>query len=161
MQFYGQDVLGSFTDEIIPFDFSVDPSKASITNKALPPASNFFFYNKLGKFYLFNLISLDCRVSMDSHVCVTTGNIGFMGYSGAHTYTEHSPLFAEACTWAASADIDVFLILTHWNSEGLGCESDMTAANVYKELIALPECSSVASKMKYFMGHAHCNEVIL
>ncbi len=35
----------------------------------------------------------------------------------------------------------------------------MTSPEVYRALAALPECAPVASKMKYFMGHVHCNEV--
>lgn len=35
----------------------------------------------------------------------------------------------------------------------------MTTPEVYREMLALPECATVAPRMKYFMGHVHCNEI--
>ena len=42
---------------------------------------------------------------------------------------------------------------------GMGCDSATTAPAVYKALAARPACAPVADKMKYFMGHSHCNVV--
>ena len=36
----------------------------------------------------------------------------------------------------------------------------MSGQAVYAELKALPACEAVASKMKYFVGHKHCNYVM-
>ncbi len=47
----------------------------------------------------------------------------------------------------------------HWNSKGDGCSADATVPAVYSELYQLPACQAVKSKMKYFMGHKHCNYV--
>lgn len=129
MQFYGQDVIASSSDSSQPYDFTNDPDDG-----ILPAASNFFFYNKVG-------------------------NIGFIGYSGAYAYEDQLTYLDEACTWASTADLDVFLILGHWNGAGDGCDANSTVPALYEELIALPSCEPVASKMKYFMGHKHCNHV--
>ena len=50
-------------------------------------------------------------------------------------------------------------ILGHWNSDGDGCASDATVPAVYEQLSNLPACRAVKNKMKYFMGHTHCNHV--
>ena len=70
-----------------------------------------------------------------------------------------SAYFTEACEWASSAGVDVLLLLGHWNSEGDGCTADAAVPAAYQELIKLPACAAVSSKMKYFMGHKHCNYV--
>ena len=69
------------------------------------------------------------------------------------------PYFTEACSWASSnADtIDALLILGHWNSDGDGCDSLSPVPMVFTEMAALPECAAVKDKLKYFMGHKHCN----
>jgi hypothetical protein len=133
MQWYGQDVQAGLASHI-PYDFSVDPDvKPSAEN--LPPAKNFFSYNKIG-------------------------NVAFFGYSGAHSYEETLPLFEEACNWAQAEMPAVILLVSHWNYEGMGCETDMILPNVYKELSSLPSCAPVASKFRYVMGHTHANVVV-
>lgn len=137
MQFYGQDVMASKENANAPFDFSVDPDDSTIFQSALPPASNFFSYNQVG-------------------------NIGFIAYSGAYSYENQASYFTEACTWAAQTEsIDVVLLLGHWNSDGMGCDADATVPAIYTELLALPACQEISSKIRYFMGHKHCNEVTL
>ena len=71
------------------------------------------------------------------------------------------PYFTEACSWAAANtdNIDVLLLLGHWNSDGDGCDSVSDVPLIYTEMAALPECVPVASKLRYFMGHKHCNIV--
>ena len=49
----------------------------------------------------------------------------------------------------------------HWNSDGDGCSADMTVPEVYASIASLPACNPVASKMRYMLGHKHCNEVYL
>lgn len=136
MQFYGQDVAASEVNPAIPYDFSKDPNSADTNAQNFPEASNFFYYNQIG-------------------------NIGFMGYSGAHEYADMVSYFEEACTWASNIpSIESFLILGHWNNGGDGCDSDMTVPEVYSSIAALPACASVAPKMKYFLGHKHCNIIV-
>lgn len=48
----------------------------------------------------------------------------------------------------------------HWNEDGLGCSADMTTPTVYSTLKSEPKCAGIADKLKYFEGHAHCNEVV-
>eukprot|EP00595_Chromulina_sp_UTEXLB2642_P001464 CAMPEP_0196765534 /NCGR_PEP_ID=MMETSP1095-20130614/9517_1 /TAXON_ID=96789 ORGANISM="Chromulina nebulosa, Strain UTEXLB2642" /NCGR_SAMPLE_ID=MMETSP1095 /ASSEMBLY_ACC=CAM_ASM_000446 /LENGTH=405 /DNA_ID=CAMNT_0042123769 /DNA_START=200 /DNA_END=1417 /DNA_ORIENTATION=- len=134
MQFYGQDVIAS-TQLDTPYDFSINPDESSSRSGSITAASNFFSYNKLG-------------------------NIAFIGYSGAYDFTELSSYFVEACEWADSnEDIDVILLLGHWNSDGDGCPSDATVPITYQQLQSLSSCSSSISKMRYFMGHEHCNMI--
>ena len=135
MQFYGMDVIASAASDVsAPFDLSVDPDGPNKGRNNLPTASNFMFYNKLG-------------------------NVGFIGFSGAHSLDSQVAYFTEACTWAAKENPDVLLLLGHWNNDGYGCETGMSAPQLYDELAALPACAPVAKRMKYFMGHKHCNIV--
>ena len=46
----------------------------------------------------------------------------------------------------------------HWNIPGDGCSNDSTPS-VYSALSRIAECQPVMKKMKYFMGHVHCNAV--
>jgi hypothetical protein len=70
-----------------------------------------------------------------------------------------TPYFTEACTWATQANVDTILLLGHWDGSGDGCPSDASVPAAYKELTNLPACAAVSSKIKYFMGHKHCNYV--
>lgn len=138
MQMYAQDVIASVQAEqsgsSSPYDFSHNPdSPAEATN--IPPASDFFFYYLLG-------------------------NTAFIGYSGAHTYEETLPYLEESCLWAQSVNPASIVLLGHWNNEGYGCEDVMTVPNLYNELKSIPACQPIASKMKYFMGHQHCNHIV-
>lgn len=138
MQMYAQDVIASVQSEksgsTSPYDFSHNPdSPAEATN--IPPSSDFFWYYQLG-------------------------NTAFIAYSGAHTYEETLPYLEESCTWAQSVNPDSVVLLGHWNNEGYGCEDLMTVPNLYNELKSIPACQPLASKMRYFMGHQHCNHVV-
>lgn len=89
------------------------------------------------------------------------GNVGFMGYSGAHSYEETLPYIEEACSWASSqSDLDVLVLLGHWNSPGDGCEADMTVSAMFENMKGIQACAPVAARMKYFVGHKHCNMVV-
>jgi len=131
MQFYAQDTIAATSSS--PFDYSSNPD-ATYNAENLPTAANFFFYNQVG-------------------------NTGFIGYSGAHSYESMVPYFQEACNWAtANANtIDVLLLVGHWNNDGDGCDSASPVPTVFTEIAALPECSAVKNKLRYFMGHKHCN----
>lgn len=50
-----------------------------------------------------------------------------IGWSGAHSFGDQTGLFDEACAWATATNPDVVLLLTHWNSDGMGCDSTSTA----------------------------------
>jgi hypothetical protein len=89
------------------------------------------------------------------------GNVGFMGYSGAHSYEDTLPYIEEACAWASAQEsLDALLLLGHWNSPGDGCEADMTVSAMFENMKGIEACASVASRMKYFVGHKHCNMVL-
>ena len=69
-------------------------------------------------------------------------------------------LIDDACTWASEAQPAVLLILGHWNLEGDGCDINSTVPSFHTALKKNPLCASVASRMKYFEGHKHCNIVV-
>ncbi len=134
MQFYGQDTVSSLEvradNSFSPYDLSVDPSGGS---RALPPASNFFFYNKIG-------------------------NTAFIGFSGAHRAMKQ--YFDDACDWLVEAQPEVVLLLGHWHQENNGADFYSATPNVYnKRLLTNPKCAPIAAKIRYFMGHKHCNVV--
>eukprot|EP01034_Spumella_vulgaris_P034548 gene34548-42612_t len=118
IQFYGQDTAAATATA--PYDLSVNPD-VNKNAENLPPASNFFFYNKP-------------TLRIQTH-------------------------FENACAWASEANPDVLLLLGHWNSDGDGCESEATVPLIYQEISNLPACAAVKSKIRYFMGHKHCNIV--
>jgi len=130
MQFYGQDVIASAKGA--PYDFSRDPDGAGKGAENLPTASNYFFYNKVG-------------------------NVGFIGFPGAHSFASMESYFNEACTWAQVSKPGTLLLLGHWNSDGDGCDSDATVPAIYQKIVAMPSCAPLASKIRYFMGHKLCN----
>lgn len=146
MQFYGQDVAAGVENELnesyVPYDFTNDPDSAADESDGrtgwsaynVPLGTNFFSYYNMG-------------------------NVGFISYSGAHDYEEMLPYFRDACSFMDDVKPDAVLLLGHWNTAGLGCNNNMTVPNTFLELQALPECSAVASKMRYVMGHTHCNVV--
>jgi len=139
MQWNGQDVASSvYSDGGVlteAYDFSNDPDDPNGDAHNLPPAGDFFWYYKLG-------------------------NVGFIAYSGGHSYEEMLPYFEESCEFMTSADPEAVLLLGHWNSPGLGCPKDMFVPATYHEILSLPACAPIADRMKYFMGHEHCNKVV-
>jgi hypothetical protein len=151
MQMYGQDVIASLQAEPTPYDFSHNPdSPAEATN--IPPASDFFWS-----------AAQPSRAVPSPHWhrrYYQLGNTAFIGYSGAHTYEETLPYLEESCTWAQSVNPASIVLLGHWNNEGYGCEDLMTVPNLYTELKSVPACQPLVSKMKYFMGHQHCNHIV-
>lgn len=138
MQMYGQDVAAAVSAEgsgsFTPFDFSRNPDASNTSAYNIPPASNFFWYYMMG-------------------------NTAFFGYSGAHSYEETVPYLEEACLWAQRENPSAVVLLGHWNNDGDGCESDMTVPTLFEAMKSLPACAPLENKMKYFMGHKHCNYV--
>jgi hypothetical protein len=137
LQFYGQDTMaGKLSGSNVPYDFSIDPdgSYGFDRGENIPVASNFFSYYKLG-------------------------NVAFIGYSGAHSFASMTSYFTEACSWAAANNPSVILLLGHWNQDGDGCESAATVPAVYEELKTVSACAPLMPKVRYFMGHKHCNYV--
>ena len=57
--------------------------------------------------------------------------------------------------------VEAVLLLGHWNSPGLGCPSDMNVPATYRQLVEdIPACKSIENRLKYMMGHEHCNKVV-
>lgn len=135
MQFYGQDVVASLSS--FPYDFSVDPDASEFVGaeKGLPHSSNFFTYNKIG-------------------------NTAMIGFSGAHNYSQTKGMLIDACKWAIEVNPAIVMLLGHWNEVGMG-SFDTTVPDVYGDMMKLEECAPIAKKIKYAVGHEHCNKVVL
>lgn len=143
MQYFGQDTAAASLRKVnssdnssdtkeIPYDFSVEPD--GVNSQALPPASNFFYYNQIG-------------------------NVAFIGYSGAHSFEENRPLFEEACLWAKENEHSIFTVFLvgHWHRDGNGASFNGATPRTYNEMMGLSACRPIMQKLKYFMGHRHCN----
>ena len=50
--------------------------------------------------------------------------------TGAHSYAEMLPYFEEACTYLATQEPAAVLLQGHWNTQGLGCPSEMNVPEV-------------------------------
>ena len=90
-----------------------------------------------------------------------TGNLGFIGFSGAAAYNETLPYFEEACLFMADGGgrgkpVAVFL-LGHWNKENAGCAPAMETQDVHAALVAAYPAG--CGELKYMDGHDHCNQV--
>ena len=62
--------------------------------------------------------------------------------TGAHSYAEMLPYFEEACTYLATQEPAAVLLQGHWNTQGLGCPSEMN----------VPEVTSAPSTMLSLRG---------
>lgn len=132
MQFYAMDSRTSVKNSTSGFiDFSVNPE-----SKTLPVVDNFFWYWMIG-------------------------NQAFIGYSGAHAYTETLPAFQEVCLWLKEQNPAVAFLTGHWNKVNDGCQEEMDVPDVLTELAKLPGCAEMGKRLKYVMGHVHSNLVTL
>jgi len=112
------------------YDFSVNPDATD----DLSPASNYFHYSVLG-------------------------NTGFISFSGCHSFDDTEDYFNEACDFMSTQTLDHVLLFGHWNIAGDG-DINTNTPHVYKELMKNGHCESIKSKLKYFVGHWHCNQVV-
>jgi hypothetical protein len=129
-QYYAQDVIAS-TDKS-PYDFAVNPD-INPSSENIPVSSNFFTYNMIG-------------------------NVLMIAFSGAHTYESMLPYFIESCNYATEVNPSLIFILGHWNDVGMGAPSSVP--NIYNNLTVLPECIPHKTKLRYFEGHQHCNQIV-
>ena len=70
------------------------------------------------------------------------------------------PLMAEACAWLGEqSQLEVAMIVGHWDDSGLGCDKDMAGPAFYDAMKVLSGCDALDQKgmLKFFMGHTHCN----
>lgn len=132
MQYYGQDVIASTNES--PYNFSVNPD-VNPNAENLPVSSNFFTYNLIG-------------------------NVLMVAFSGAHTFESMLTYFEEACNYATEVDPAIIFLLGHWNEDGDGSTIASTTPGVFEELKVLPACMKHESKIRYFEGHLHCNQVV-
>lgn len=140
MQWYGMDARAARSigpgNASAPFDFSVDPSTGHpVLGGNKPAIDNHFFYNQIG-------------------------NVGFIGYSGAYTLEELTPLMTEACAWLpAQPGVRLAVLLGHWDTSGLGATSATATPGLYDHIKGMPGCKALddSGALKFVMGHTHCN----
>lgn len=107
------------------FDFS-----KSADSKTMTDIKNAFWYNKIG-------------------------NVAFIGFSNAYSWSESMPYFQEACNWVGNSKPSLLILIGHWNYKYDGCPSDMADPDVYNRIKSFSGCSGVP--LKYVEGHKHCN----
>jgi len=129
MQWYAQDAMSAKSNSSHPFDLSVDPASLQVAHH-----SNFFWYYMMG-------------------------NVAFVSFTGEASWDASSSYFEEACTWAEAQNPSLLVLLGHWDADNHGCSSGMSTSEVYTKVSALSGCSSMASRIKYFEGHNHCNKI--
>ena len=112
------------------YDFSVNPD----ATEDLSPAANYFHYSVLG-------------------------NTGFITFSGSHSYDDTENYFDEACDYMSTQAVDHVLLFGHWNTVGDGDINTYTP-RVFKLLQRNDRCESIKNKLKYYVGHWHCNQVV-
>lgn len=122
MQWYAQDTIAADGlepgDPDPPFDFSVDPDAGRAPGMPfggqITAAANGFWFNQLG-------------------------NVGMIGYSGAHDIEQTLPYLTRACKvlHAAQPDVRVLLLVGHWDVDNLGCETRMDVPGLYSTVAGL------------------------
>lgn len=88
------------------------------------------------------------------------GNVGMVAYSGGHSYEDMLPYFEESCNYMTSSGVSAVLLLGHWNTPGLGCPQGMNVPSTYRQILQVPACAGLEKKIRYMMGHEHCNKVV-
>lgn len=144
LQFYAQDAAASVlqgqiavSDNAVFLNLTVDPDGALLTvAQKRPDVSNSVWWHAMG-------------------------DLGFVGYSGAYTFAEVQPYFAQACEWLGALNANATFVVGHWNDAGMGCDADMDVPDVFAAISAMPGCDGLAAKssLRYVMGHTHCNSV--
>ena len=82
----------------------------------------------------------------------------YIGFSGAYTLAELTPLFEEACEWLPKqAGLQVAIIVGHWDKGGLGADEDTSVPGIYDHVKAMAGCTDFDAKqrLKFVMGHTH------
>jgi len=164
MQYYGQDSAASFKNDAAhdatPFDFSVNPdTNAAPTSPEVDSSvSSSSYANKIGRDALTSLAALHNFFHYNR-----IGNVAFVGFSGAYQFSDTQKYFEEACSWAANekTPLSAVVLVGHWNTPGDGCEGGLSVPSAYQKLLTLNACKPIASKLRYFEGHTHCNKVVL
>eukprot|EP00451_Oxyrrhis_marina_P036426 CAMPEP_0204366556 /NCGR_PEP_ID=MMETSP0469-20131031/42750_1 /ASSEMBLY_ACC=CAM_ASM_000384 /TAXON_ID=2969 /ORGANISM="Oxyrrhis marina" /LENGTH=372 /DNA_ID=CAMNT_0051355775 /DNA_START=27 /DNA_END=1142 /DNA_ORIENTATION=- len=129
MQWFAMDALSAKADASKPFDFSGNPDAGNIADK-----SNFFWYNMIG-------------------------NVAFIGFSNAYSWGDQYNFFTEACAWVGNTNAPLVVLLGHWNVDGMGCPASEDTPDVFNSIKSIPGCTNLGSKLKYIMGHTHCNQI--
>ena len=94
LQYYPQDTVASMKNSTSFIDFTVDPDQGKTLRERLPAIENSVWYHM-------------------------TGNVAYMGFSGAYEFRDISTLFADACQWISEVDPALVLVVGHWNDAGV------------------------------------------
>ena len=135
MQWYAQDTVSSDEGVGSPFVLS-EPGKAQSRtpwNHVNNDVTNTFWYYMMG-------------------------SVGFIGFSGAHTFRESLPYFSRACDYFQAKKPVAIFLLSHWNEDDgtSGVQTMMAAPDVRAALLHVPGCD-IGFRLLYIAGHRHCN----
>jgi len=121
------------------FDYSINPNTDMWKYPVPSKVENFFWYNIMG-------------------------NVGFIAWSGAHSWGETKDYLKEACSYMGNEKPDWLIFLSHWDENNEGCQSKMYSRGVFNIINSndFPGCNTykAAGKLKYMEGHNHCNRKV-
>eukprot|EP00516_Mucochytrium_quahogii_P008616 CAMPEP_0203748920 /NCGR_PEP_ID=MMETSP0098-20131031/3669_1 /ASSEMBLY_ACC=CAM_ASM_000208 /TAXON_ID=96639 /ORGANISM=" , Strain NY0313808BC1" /LENGTH=539 /DNA_ID=CAMNT_0050637837 /DNA_START=2029 /DNA_END=3645 /DNA_ORIENTATION=- len=133
MQFYAQDTIAAQGNEL--FNMSIMPDGTTQGHNSVRNSnSNFFFYHKIG-------------------------NLGFIGYNGVGGKAETDEWLKTACKYFAKGKrpASIFL-LQHFNTQEGYLDKGMSSKQVRKRVLKFEGCD-IGDRLKYIMGHQHCNYI--
>mmetsp|Transcript_25450 Transcript_25450/g.80977 ORF Transcript_25450/g.80977 Transcript_25450/m.80977 type:complete len:501 (-) Transcript_25450:201-1703(-) len=137
MQFYAQDTAAAVSARNgSPFNLSITPDSPDaegLHHDLRNAPANFMWYHKLG-------------------------NLGFVAYNGAATWSETEPFLREACAYFDAHPASFVFLLGHWNEATDGADRGMEAPAVRRAMLDLPGCA-LGDRLKFIDGHEHCNMV--
>mmetsp|Transcript_25298 Transcript_25298/g.60071 ORF Transcript_25298/g.60071 Transcript_25298/m.60071 type:complete len:465 (-) Transcript_25298:94-1488(-) len=101
-----------------------------------PNAANFFWYN-------------------------TIGSVGYLGFSGAHSWSEQEGMFGDACRFfsAVERNISAVFVAGHWSATSDGeCGVELDTPSAHQKM--QEACPALAPKLYHVFGHVHCNRAM-
>jgi len=132
-QWWGQDTAASLQHPI--FDWRTNPKNHHRDSTPPIAVANTVWWNKMG-------------------------NLGFIGYSGAHPMRQVKPYLDQACQQFSNDNLAHIFLLGHWDAQNLGCQNSMAAPDVLRTMKTMGSCRSLTDKMHFIDGHNHQNKII-
>ena len=150
LQYFGIDTVFSRTNASRYFDYSIDPDD--------PLAGSGVQYQSIG-----------ATSSIENSVgWYKFGGYGILFFNGGYPAEEILPYFEEACDFFADniGEDETLLLLGHWNGNEtiqswvLPYGGQVVTPRARQLLLDLPGCSHLGSRIIYFDGHGHTNQMV-
>jgi len=150
MQYFGIDTVLSKSNASQYFNYSINPDN--------PPAGSGTKYQ-----------SITATSSIDNSIgWYKFGGFGVLFFNGAYTSNDILPYFQEACEFFENnvSEDETILLLGHWNGNEtiqswiLPYGGQLVTPRARELLLDLPGCSHRGSKIIYFDGHGHTNQMV-